>query len=340
MASRWYGLNVLAVEQFDDSMLCELFELASQLKTMVRTQGKCDLLRGKILANVFMEPSTRTMCSFDAAMKRLGGEVISVNESGSSAKKGETIQDTVRCLQCYCDALVLRHPLKGSAAAAAAAASKPLINAGDGTGEHPTQALLDLFTIASARTDQDPNRRMTDLSKLTITLLGDLKHGRTVSLTTHFFLSTHVFPHLSHRVCFFSRFHTRSFHRVSRSFHRVSRSFHHVPPFGHPPTAFPMCFSTVSRRTFFPPSVTRHIAFRVGASLVTRIESLSLPIPPTCQTPSPLLHHRMYLISGALARVALCAAEGGAKSGAGGSTVACNARARDQPPLEAATPPG
>ena len=181
MASRWYGLNVLAVEQFDDSMLCGLFELASQLKTMVRTQGKCDLLRGKILANVFMEPSTRTMCSFDAAMKRLGGEVISVNESGSSAKKGETIQDTVRCLQCYCDALVLRHPLKGSAAAAAAAASKPLINAGDGTGEHPTQALLDLFTIASARTDQDPNRRMTDLSKLTITLLGDLKHGRTVS---------------------------------------------------------------------------------------------------------------------------------------------------------------
>ena len=115
MASRWYGLNVLAVEQFDDSMLCELFELASQLKTMVRTQGKCDLLRGKILANVFMEPSTRTMCSFDAAMKRLGGDVIQLNEQVSSAKKGESIHDTIRCLQCYCDALVIRHPVEGTA---------------------------------------------------------------------------------------------------------------------------------------------------------------------------------------------------------------------------------
>ena len=288
MASRWYGLNVLAVEQFDDSMLCELFELASQLKTMVRTQGKCDLLRGKILANVFMEPSTRTMCSFDAAMKRLGGEVISVNESGSSAKKGEIIQDTVRCLQCYCDALVLRHPLKGSAAAAAAAASKPLINAGDGTGEHPTQALLDLFTIASARTDQDPNRRMTDLSKLTITLLGDLKHGRTVSLTTHFFPQYPCFPpFVTPRVFFLSFSHPQ-----------FPSCFSQLPPcFSQLPPCFTIwsrshCFSHVLFHCiaphFFSPSVTRHFAFRVGASLVTRIESLSLPIPPTCQTPSPL----------------------------------------------------
>ena len=252
MASRWYGLNVLAVEQFDDSMLCELFELASQLKTMVRTQGKCDLLRGKILANVFMEPSTRTMCSFDAAMKRLGGEVISVNESGSSAKKGETIQDTVRCLQCYCDALVLRHPLKGSAAAAAAAASKPLINAGDGTGEHPTQALLDLFTIASARTDQDPNRRMTDLSKLTITLLGDLKHGRTVSLTTHFFPQYPCFPPLvTPRV--FSLVFTPAvsivFLAASTVFLAASTMFHHLVTL---PLLFPCAFPLYRAALFFP----------------------------------------------------------------------------------------
>ena len=146
-ADGWKGTHVLAVAQFDDAMLLELFDVARRMKAMVAAKGKSDVLRGKVLANVFYEPSTRTMCSFDAAMKRLGGDVLSVSESSSSAKKGETIEDTVRCLQCYCDVLVLRHPQVGTAAKAAAAAQKPVLNAGDGVGEHPTQALLDLFTI-------------------------------------------------------------------------------------------------------------------------------------------------------------------------------------------------
>ena len=151
MADRWKGAHVLAVAQFDDAMLLELFDVARRMKAMVKAKGKSDVLHGKVLANVFYEPSTRTMCSFDAAMKRLGGDVLSVSESSSSAKKGETIEDTVRCLQRYCDVLVLRHPQVGTVAKAAAAAQKPVLNAGDGVGEHPTQALLDLFTIIDTR---------------------------------------------------------------------------------------------------------------------------------------------------------------------------------------------
>uniref|UniRef100_A0A7S2GQ98 aspartate carbamoyltransferase n=1 Tax=Haptolina brevifila TaxID=156173 RepID=A0A7S2GQ98_9EUKA len=155
------------------------------MKTMVATKRKSDLLHGYVLANVFFEPSTRTMCSFDAAMKRLGGDVISISESNSSAKKGETIEDTVRCLQCYCDLLVMRHPVKGTAAKAAAAASKPVINAGDGVGEHPTQALLDLFTIVAAHPRAVSTNEGVNLDALTLTLLGDLKNGRTVHSLAH-----------------------------------------------------------------------------------------------------------------------------------------------------------
>lgn len=172
----WTGQHVLEVAQFDEGMLRELFDTASRMKEMVATRRQSQVLSGYILANVFFEPSTRTACSFEAAMKRLGGEVISINESGSSAKKGETIQDTVRCLQCYCDVLVMRHPQKGTAALAAGACSKPLLNAGDGVGEHPTQALLDLFTIADAHAHADG----LNLDSIRLTLLGDLAHGRTV----------------------------------------------------------------------------------------------------------------------------------------------------------------
>jgi len=185
--SAFEGMHVLATSQFDDAMLATLFEAAKQMKHMVATKGKSDLLRGKILANVFYEPSTRTSCSFEAAMKRLGGDVMSISASTSSAKKGETIEDTIRCLQCYCDVLVLRHPVKGTAAAAAAAASKPVLNAGDGVGEHPTQALLDVFTILDAHpvARKASSNGGVDLSKLTVTLLGDLKHGRTVHSIAH-----------------------------------------------------------------------------------------------------------------------------------------------------------
>ena len=175
-------MHILAVAQLDEPMLRVVFETALAMKQMVATKRKSTILQGRILANVFFEPSTRTMCSFDAAMKRLGGDVISINESSSSAKKGETIEDTVRCLQCYCDVLVMRHPVVGTAAKAAAAASKPVINAGDGVGEHPTQALLDVFTMCDAhpRAALPDDADVVDLSALTIALIGDLKHGRTV----------------------------------------------------------------------------------------------------------------------------------------------------------------
>lgn len=147
-------------------------ETATKMKEIVNTANKCDLLKGKILANVFFEPSTRTRCSFEAAMKRLGGEVINVSASGSSSKKGETLQDTMRCLACYTDSIVLRHPMKGSAALASKYLDVPLLNAGDGAGEHPTQALLDLFTIYSELKKYPEGAH--------IALVGDLKYGRTV----------------------------------------------------------------------------------------------------------------------------------------------------------------
>ena len=134
--------------------------------------GTFDLLKGKILANLFYEPSTRTSSSFTAAMERLGGSVIPINEVRySSVAKGESLPDTVRTLECYADVIVLRHPEIGSAALAAQYARKPIINAGDGVGEHPTQALLDLFTI---------REELGRIDGLTVTMLGDLKYGRTV----------------------------------------------------------------------------------------------------------------------------------------------------------------
>jgi aspartate carbamoyltransferase len=139
---------------------------------MVDHIGTFDLLKGKILANLFYEPSTRTSSSFTAAMERLGGSVIPINDvKYSSVAKGENLADTVRTLECYADVIVIRHPEVGSAAIAAKAARKPVINAGDGVGEHPTQALLDAFTI---------REELGRLDGLNVTLLGDLKHGRTV----------------------------------------------------------------------------------------------------------------------------------------------------------------
>ena len=178
-AAAWKGQSLVGVQQLDEAGLNLVLAHAERLRGQPRDKVLARQ-RGKILANVFYEPSTRTMCSFDAAMKRLGGDVLSVSESSSSAKKGETIEDTVRCLQCYCDVLVLRHPQVGTAAKAAAAAQKPVLNAGDGVGEHPTQALLDLFTIIDTRAKAAAGTGLLDLSGLTLTMLGDLKHGRTV----------------------------------------------------------------------------------------------------------------------------------------------------------------
>ncbi|HSR46004.1 MAG TPA: aspartate carbamoyltransferase [Acidimicrobiia bacterium] len=169
---RFFGRDILSVSQFDRSDLDTIFAVAHEMRGMVERIGSFDLLKGKVLTNLFYEPSTRTSSSFVAAIERLGGSVIQINNvTYSSVSKGESLPDTVRTLESYSDAIVIRHPEKGSAAEAAAAASKPVINAGDGPGEHPTQALLDAFTILA---------EMGTLDGLTVTMLGDLKYGRTV----------------------------------------------------------------------------------------------------------------------------------------------------------------
>jgi aspartate carbamoyltransferase len=168
----FYGKDILSVGQFAREDLSYIFGVASEMQEMVRRVGSFDLLKGKILANLFYEPSTRTSSSFTAAMERLGGSVIPINEVRySSVSKGESLPDTVRSLEAYADVIVLRHPEVGSAELAARYARKPIINAGDGVGEHPTQALLDLFTI---------QQELGRVNGLTVTLVGDLKYGRTV----------------------------------------------------------------------------------------------------------------------------------------------------------------
>jgi aspartate carbamoyltransferase catalytic subunit len=168
----FYFKDILSVKQFTRKDLDYIFAVAHEMAEMVRRVGTFDLLKGKILANLFYEPSTRTSASFTSAMERLGGSVIPINEVRySSVSKGESLPDTVRTLERYADVIVLRHPEVGSVALAAKYTEKPIINAGDGIGEHPTQALLDLFTILE---------EMGKVDGLTITMLGDLKYGRTV----------------------------------------------------------------------------------------------------------------------------------------------------------------
>ena len=166
------GQDVLTAGQFTPSVCEQLFKEARAMRTLVDEHGSLDRLKANVLINLFYEPSTRTSASFAAAMLRLGGKVFPINEiKTSSVAKGETLEDTVKTLEQYADVIVLRHPEAGSAQRAAAATDIPIINAGDGAGEHPTQALLDLFTIIEEKGGPDG---------LSITLLGDLKHGRTV----------------------------------------------------------------------------------------------------------------------------------------------------------------
>jgi len=168
----FYGKDIISVKQFTKEDLIYIFNVAHEMHEMVTRVGTFDLLKGKILANLFYEPSTRTSSSFTSAMERLGGSVIPINEVRySSVSKGESLPDTIRTLECYADVVVLRHPEVGASALAAKYAKKPIINAGDGVGEHPTQALLDLYTIVE---------ELGDAEGLTITMLGDLKYGRTV----------------------------------------------------------------------------------------------------------------------------------------------------------------
>jgi aspartate carbamoyltransferase catalytic subunit len=162
--------NVVEVGQFDRPMVEDLFRRADQMRQLPRDAAP---LAGRILATIFYEPSTRTRLSFEAAMLRLGGQVISTENARefSSAIKGESVEDTVRIVAGYADAIVIRHYEQGAAARAAAVSPVPIINGGDGPGEHPTQALLDLYTI------QHELGRIDDLK---VALVGDLKYGRAV----------------------------------------------------------------------------------------------------------------------------------------------------------------
>ncbi len=172
LESGFYGKDIISVRQFNREDLSHIFGVADEMRAVTKRVGSTDLLKGHVLACLFYEPSTRTSSSFVAAMSRLGGSVIPINEVRySSVTKGESLPDTIRTLEQYADAIVLRHPEVGASTVAAEYARKPIINAGDGVGEHPTQALLDLYTIQS---------ELGALDGLHVAMVGDLRYGRTV----------------------------------------------------------------------------------------------------------------------------------------------------------------
>lgn len=179
------GKSILSVSQFDRDVMEYLFGRTREMREMVQRVGTVNLLRQYVAACIFYEPSTRTSSSFIAAMERLGGRVIPITSGVefSSVSKGETLADTMQVLEQYADVIVLRHHEIGAAKMAADYTSVPIINAGDGAGEHPTQALLDLFTI------QD---ELGSLDGLNIAMVGDLRYGRTVHSLTKLLLQYNV----------------------------------------------------------------------------------------------------------------------------------------------------
>lgn len=179
------GMDILSVDQFNREKLSYVFHRAEEMRELVEKAGTCDLLRNYILSCLFYEPSTRTSSSFIAAMERLGGEVIPITQGVqfSSVSKGESLPDTIRTLEQYSDLIVLRHPEIGSAQLAAQTASVPVINAGDGAGEHPTQALLDLFTI---------QQELGRIDGIKVAMVGDLRFGRTIHSLTKLLMNYKV----------------------------------------------------------------------------------------------------------------------------------------------------
>lgn len=166
--------HIISVKQFlNVKILDKIFRLANEMEKGDRANKLRASLKGKILATIFYEPSTRTRFSFESAMHKLGGNVIATESAShfSSVTKGETLQDTIKIISGYVDAIVLRHYQEGSAEIAAKISSVPIINAGDGIGEHPTQALLDLYTI---------KKEIGEIDNLKIALVGDLLYGRTI----------------------------------------------------------------------------------------------------------------------------------------------------------------
>lgn len=163
------GRDIISINDFSRDELEHIFKVTDLMASIAEKGSK--LLEGRILANLFFEPSTRTRLSFESAMLRLGGKVIGFHEAkGTSVEKGENLADTIRVVENYADLIVIRHPLEGAARLAAEFAEIPVINAGSGPGEHPTQALLDLYTI---------RKEAGGIDGLEIGLIGDLKYGRT-----------------------------------------------------------------------------------------------------------------------------------------------------------------
>jgi len=163
------GRDIVSIRDFTREELDYILSATDSIESNAKQHP--DLLRGKTLATLFFEPSTRTRLSFEAAMKKLGGLTLDMSEPRvSSVEKGENLADTVRVVESYADVIALRHPLEGAAQLAAEMVSVPVINAGSGAQEHPTQAMLDLYTIKS---------EMGSIDGLTVALLGDLRYGRT-----------------------------------------------------------------------------------------------------------------------------------------------------------------
>jgi aspartate carbamoyltransferase catalytic subunit len=166
------GKDIISIKDFSKKEINQILNQAKKMVPYAKGEKYNDLLKGKVLSSLFFEPSTRTRLSFESAMNRLGGRVIGFSDpSGTSLKKGESLADTIRMADAYSDVIVMRHPQEGAARLAAEFADVPVLNAGDGAGRHPTQCLLDLFTILTEKKKIEKNK---------VVLLGDLKYGRTV----------------------------------------------------------------------------------------------------------------------------------------------------------------
>jgi len=166
------GKDIISIKDFSKREIDYILKYAKEMLPYADGEKFKDVLKGRILSTLFFEPSTRTRLSFESAMNRLGGRVIGfADPMGTSQKKGESLADTIRMADAYSDAIVVRHSREGAARLAAEFADAPVINAGDGAGRHPTQCLLDLFTILTEKKRIGKNK---------VVLLGDLKYGRTV----------------------------------------------------------------------------------------------------------------------------------------------------------------
>lgn len=164
--------DVVSIRDFSKEEIFHILDTSRNMVEIAKGNKTSDLLKDKILATLFFEPSTRTRLSFESAMQRLGGSVINVSGvEGSSLVKGESLSDTIKMAEAYSDVIVLRHPFEGAARLSSVVSSKPILNGGDGAGQHPTQTLLDLFTI---------REELGDIEGKDVALMGDLKYGRTV----------------------------------------------------------------------------------------------------------------------------------------------------------------